>query len=186
MRVWLTGGTGFVGSNIVHVALARGDQVMTTVHRFQPEASIGYQTDQVDLTDQPAVHTSIDRFGPGVVVHCAILNDFAALYRDRKAAWDAYVTATATTAAAARSIGAPCARALRFGAGISLEELIIRHALGRPVEDLTRERAASGVMMLPIPRAGKLVQVDGQEEARGVPGIAGLEITIAPGRPVQP
>jgi dTDP-4-dehydrorhamnose reductase len=107
VRVWLTGGTGFVGSNIVHVALQRGDEVMTTVHRFRPEAGVGYQTDHVNMTDQAAVRASIERFGPGVVVHCAILNDFAALYRDRKAAWDAYVTATATTAAAARSVGAP-------------------------------------------------------------------------------
>lgn len=106
MRVWLTGGTGFVGSNIVHVALGRGDQVMTIVHRFRPQAGVGYQTDDVDMTDQAAVHASVNRFAPDLVIHCAILNDFAALYRDRKAAWDAYVTATATTAGAARSIGA--------------------------------------------------------------------------------
>ena len=31
---------------------------------------------------------------------------------------------------AARSIGGLCARSLRFGAGVSLEEVIIRHALG--------------------------------------------------------
>ncbi len=39
MRVWLTGGTGFVGSNIVHVALERGDEVMTTVHTFRPSST---------------------------------------------------------------------------------------------------------------------------------------------------
>jgi biotin carboxylase len=87
---------------------------------------------------------------------------------------------------AARSIGGLCTRALRFGAGVSLEELIIRHALSLPPGDRQRETAASGVMMLPIPRAGTLRRVDGQEAARAVPGIAGLEITIAPGRPVQP
>src|SRR5262249_44240315 len=31
---------------------------------------------------------------------------------------------------AARTIGGLCARALRFGAGISLEEVVLRHALG--------------------------------------------------------
>lgn len=85
---------------------------------------------------------------------------------------------------AARSIGGLCARALRFGAGISLEEVILRHALGLPIEDLAREQAASGVMMLPIPRTGTLVAVHGQDAARAVPGIVGLEITIHPGRPV--
>jgi biotin carboxylase len=87
---------------------------------------------------------------------------------------------------AARSIGGLCARTLRFGAGIALEELILRHALGLPVDDLERERAASGVMMLPIPRAGVLEAVRGQDEARAIAGITGLEITVPPGRRVVP
>jgi biotin carboxylase len=87
---------------------------------------------------------------------------------------------------AARSIGGLCSRALRFGAGLSLEEVILRHALGLGLEDLTRETSASGVMMIPIPGPGVLRAVDGQDEARAVPGIAGLEITIARGRPVVP
>jgi biotin carboxylase len=87
---------------------------------------------------------------------------------------------------AARSIGGLCSRALRFGAGVSLEAVILRHALGLPVADPERERAASGVMMLPIEHAGVLVEVDGQAQARAMAGIAGLEITIARGRPVVP
>ena len=40
--------------------------------------------------------------------------------------------------------------------------------------------------MLPIPRAGTLREVRGADGARQVPGIGGLEISIAPGRPVEP
>jgi biotin carboxylase len=87
---------------------------------------------------------------------------------------------------AARSIGGLCSRALRFGVGVSLEELILRHALGLDVDDLGRESMAAGVMMIPIPRSGTLVEVAGQEEARRVPGIRGLKITIGRGRPVVP
>ena len=87
---------------------------------------------------------------------------------------------------AARSIGGLCARALRFGAGISLEELILRHALRLPLDDIARETSASGVMMLPIPRAGVLRDVLGQDAARAVPGVTGLEITVPRGRPVRP
>jgi biotin carboxylase len=87
---------------------------------------------------------------------------------------------------AARSIGGLCARTLRFGAGIALEELILRHALGLPIDDLEREPAASGVMMLPIERNGVLEAVHGQEAARAVPGITGLEITVPRGRTVVP
>lgn len=87
---------------------------------------------------------------------------------------------------AARSIGGLCARSLRFGLGVSLEEVILRHALELPLDHLRREELASGVMMLPIERAGTLREVRGQDEARAVPGIAGLEISIARGRPVEP
>ena len=75
---------------------------------------------------------------------------------------------------------------MRFGLGVSLEELILRHALGLPLDGLAREEAASGVMMLPIPRAGVLEEVRGQDEALAVPGVTGLEISIARGRPVRP
>ena len=57
---------------------------------------------------------------------------------------------------AARSIGGLCARALRFGAGVSLEEVIVRHAVGAGLDGLRRETQASGVMMLPIRAAGVL------------------------------
>ncbi len=87
---------------------------------------------------------------------------------------------------AARSIGGLCSRALRFGAGVSLEQVILRHALGLPLEGLALRSAAAGVMMIPIPRGGTLVQVGGQDHARAVPGVAGVEITIARGRPVVP
>jgi biotin carboxylase len=86
---------------------------------------------------------------------------------------------------AARSIGGLCSRALRFGAGVSLEEVILRHALGLPLDELRREGVASGVMMIPIPRTGVLEGVDGQDEARDVAGVEGLEITVARGRTVQ-
>jgi biotin carboxylase len=87
---------------------------------------------------------------------------------------------------AARSIGGLCSRALRFGAGMSLEVVILRHALGLGLGELTREQGASGVMMLPIAHAGVLVEVGGQARARAVEGVGGLEITIARGRPVVP
>lgn len=86
---------------------------------------------------------------------------------------------------AARSVGGLCSRALRFGVGVTLEEVILRHALGLSLDGLKREAAASGVMMIPIPKSGVLQEVRGQEEAGAVPGIAGLEITIGPQRPVR-
>ena len=88
--------------------------------------------------------------------------------------------------AAARSIGGLCARILRFGAGVRLEELILRHALGLPIESLEREKRAAGVMMIPTPEAGILRQVQGLAEARSVPGVDDVIITIPTGHEVVP
>jgi biotin carboxylase len=87
---------------------------------------------------------------------------------------------------AARSIGGLCARTLTFGTGLSLEDLILCHALGRPLESLERERRAAGVMMIPIPRAGRLVSVSGVEEARAVGAVEDVVITMHPGQEVIP
>jgi biotin carboxylase len=87
---------------------------------------------------------------------------------------------------AARSIGGLCSRTLRFGSGITLEELILRHAAGLPMPAHERERQAAGVMMLPIPTAGVLRQVEGQADAKQVSGIDGLVITIPPGEALVP
>jgi biotin carboxylase len=86
---------------------------------------------------------------------------------------------------AARSIGGLCSRTLRFGTGMSLEEVILRHALGMPA-DATRESAAAGVMMLPIPRAGVFDRMDGLDEARAVTGIEEVTITMRPGQELVP
>lgn len=87
---------------------------------------------------------------------------------------------------AARSIGGLCARTLRFGTGLSLEELILCHALGRPLESLERERQSAGVMMIPIPRAGRLTAVHGTSEATAVDAIEEVAITMHPGQEVVP
>jgi len=87
---------------------------------------------------------------------------------------------------APRSIGGLCGRTLRFGVGVSLEELIVRHALRLPIESLGRERSPAGVMMLPIPRAGRLRAVEGLERARALPGIEDITIAIHLGQPVVP
>src|SRR5207237_9040906 len=60
---------------------------------------------------------------------------------------------------AARSIGGLCSSTLRFGSGTSLEEIILRQAAGLDLSSLEREQQPAGVMMIPIPRAGRLQSV---------------------------
>jgi biotin carboxylase len=87
---------------------------------------------------------------------------------------------------AARTIGGLCSRTLRFGAGVTLEELVVRHALGIDLESLERERRPAGVMMLPIPRGGTLRAVHGREAALAVPGVEEVAITAHVGQALVP
>ena len=87
---------------------------------------------------------------------------------------------------AARSIGGLCARTLRFGlGGASLEEIVIRQALGRELGSLERGGAA-GVMMIPIPSGGVLGEVHGTDEARAVPLVEDVQITARAGQVLVP
>jgi len=80
--------------------------------------------------------------------------------------------------AAPRPIGGLCGRALRFGEGkISLEELLLRQALGLGGSEVEREEDASGVMMIPVPRSGIFEGVEGVEEAEGIRGVEEIRIT---------
>jgi biotin carboxylase len=86
---------------------------------------------------------------------------------------------------AARSIGGRCSTALRFAGGASLEELILRRAVGLPVGE-PRLEGAAGILMLPIERAGRLVEVEGLDRARVVAGVEGVSIGIPPGERLVP
>ena len=92
---------------------------------------------------------------------------------------------------AARPIGGRCSAALKFGEegtgkGVTLEEIILRHALGMPIPSLQRERLAAGVMMIPIPGAGTLREVRGIAAAKAVPLIDDVQITAHPGERLVP
>jgi biotin carboxylase len=86
---------------------------------------------------------------------------------------------------AARSIGGLCGRTLRFGSGASLEEVILRHALGEP-PPAEREQRAAGVLMLPIPRRGVLKEVRGVAAARAIPLVEDVVITAPIDQEVVP
>jgi dTDP-4-dehydrorhamnose reductase len=82
MRAWISGGSGFVGRHLVEAF----DDVLAPSHS------------EVDVTDADAVRRSVEAFEPDVLVHAAILNDFARLERE---GWAAYVGATRNVVEAA-------------------------------------------------------------------------------------
>ena len=91
---------------------------------------------------------------------------------------------------ATRSIGGNCARALRFGLSGNLEDVILRSATRADDEEkpaiTVPKNSAAGVMMIPIPMAGRLCQVDGIDAARAVAGIEDVTINIPLGQTLVP
>lgn len=87
---------------------------------------------------------------------------------------------------AARPIGGLCSKSLRFlppghrSAEVSLEEVLLRHALGEDVGGYAREPRASGVMMIPIPARGVFRGVQGVDAASRLPGVDRIQITAKP------
>jgi len=89
--------------------------------------------------------------------------------------------------AAARPIGGLCARVLRFGAPhLTLEQLLLRHALGEDVSSAAVAPGSHGVMMIPIPHPGVYRGVQGLEDARRVPGVEEIVITAREGQEMLP
>jgi biotin carboxylase len=86
---------------------------------------------------------------------------------------------------APRGIGGLCGRVLAATLGMDTAEIVLRHVVGLPLPAQTNGSAA-GVMMIPIPASGIFRGVDGQDAARGVPHISGVEITAPSGQLVAP
>jgi dTDP-4-dehydrorhamnose reductase len=95
MRIYLTGASGFVGSNLAHVfAHEHGAEVVAPGH------------EHVDLTDELVVRRSVLATKPDAIVHAAIWNDPAGLRSNRRRAWEAYAGATRNVVAAANAVDA--------------------------------------------------------------------------------
>lgn len=95
MRIYLTGASGFVGSNLRRVyADGHAAEVLAPGH------------DIVDVTDAGLVRRSVLATRPDAIVHAAIWNDLVGLRADRRRAWEQYVTATRHLTDAANLVGA--------------------------------------------------------------------------------
>ena len=100
-RVALTGGTGFLGSNVAEVLMDAGHDVVVLT-RSTPSMEVPCSYAVVDTSDSGAVEEVIA--GCDALVHTAIANDFQNL--DAAAAYNAYPGLTQSVTKAAVAVGA--------------------------------------------------------------------------------
>lgn len=86
---------------------------------------------------------------------------------------------------AARTVGGLCGRLLQFGTGYSLEDIVVRHALGAAIVPGSMSEAG-GVLMIPIPGLGLLKRVEGLMAADKVPGVVEIVIDAREGQELVP
>ena len=92
MRLYITGGTGLVGGNIIRLARERGDiEIIAAQYGPPPEWEVDYELDPLDMADTDAARESIRRYRPDVVIHCAAILDHPYMDANRAAAWQATV-----------------------------------------------------------------------------------------------
>ncbi len=106
MRLYVTGGTGLVGSNIIRLARERGNEIIASQYGPEPEWQVDYELDPLDLADHDAIRASIRRYKPDVVIHCAAILDQLFMFANRELCWSLMVDGTRAIAEACRDIGA--------------------------------------------------------------------------------
>jgi len=106
MRVYVTGGTGFVGSNVARLYAEWHGLEVVAAGRSRPAGDLPSRFEPVDLLEPASLRASIRRNEPELVVHAAIRNDFARIYAERRVGWRAYVEATRAVVEASNEVGA--------------------------------------------------------------------------------
>jgi len=106
MRLYVTGGTGLVGSNIIRLARRRGSEIIAAQYGPEPEWRVDYELDPLNLADHEAIRASILKYKPDAVIHCAAILDQLFMRANRELCWSILVDGTRALAEACREVGA--------------------------------------------------------------------------------
>ena len=107
MRLYVTGGTGLVGSNVIRLARQRNDiEIIAAQYGPAPEWDVDYQLDPLDMADTKAVRDSIRKFRPDAVIHCAAFLDHPQMVQRRAQVWQMTVDANLAFAQTCAEVGA--------------------------------------------------------------------------------
>ena len=106
MRLYVTGGTGLVGSNIIRLARRQNMEIIASQYGPEPEWQVDYQLDPLNFADHDAVRASMLKYKPDAVIHCAAILDQIFMFENRELCWSIMVDGTRVLAQACREVGA--------------------------------------------------------------------------------
>jgi UDP-glucose 4-epimerase len=148
MRALVTGGAGFIGSNLVDALLDRGDEVdvidtLVTGRRSNLEASAfgrGARLHEVDITDAPKLAALVGEIAPDAIFHLAAQVDVRKSLEDPGFDATVNVAGTINVLEAARLAGVPRVVNTSTGGAIYGEASVIP----TPETELPQPMAAYG------------------------------------------
>jgi len=108
VRVFVTGGTGFIGGEVVRQLRARGDEVVCLVRspeKGKKVADLGCELVSGNLGDREAIRTGMD--GCDAVIHVAAMYEVGIPKSQHPAMREANVVGTENVLGAARDAGVP-------------------------------------------------------------------------------
>lgn len=74
LRVFITGGSSYLGQHMVPFMLQQGNVVCHTWHSTKPSDDVGGENIQLDIRDTDKVIEAVEAFRPDVIVHLAASN----------------------------------------------------------------------------------------------------------------
>ena len=106
MRLYVTGGSGLVGSNVIRLARQRDIEIIASQYGPEPEWPVDYELDPLDLSDHENIRNSIRKYRPDVVIHAAAILDQIFMDKHRELCWSLMIDGTRVLAESCREVGA--------------------------------------------------------------------------------
>jgi dihydroflavonol-4-reductase len=108
MKIFITGGTGFIGSHVVRKLRERGDEVralVRTPEKGEPLAALGAELVSGSLADEAAIRAGME--GCDAVIHGAAIYELGIPAKRREAMYETNVLGTERVLRAALDAGIP-------------------------------------------------------------------------------
>ncbi len=104
MKIFITGGTGLLGSNIIKILTKQKHKIINSFYGKFPEINSNVESCEMNLMDFEDVKRNIKKYKPDVLIHCAAAIDKKEIELGKDNAWKNMVEGTKVLATAARDI----------------------------------------------------------------------------------